>query len=513
LIGTFAVLIVLIQGASSVVQARREDRAYTKQARREDEIEDRRHKREDILERLRREHEDAVEVRRSEREQQLFSFWTEREKQLDTRRSNRENRLDEMTASSVESVNNVLQIVYGTFDERRKAEAEGRQVAESFSKGLKDLTETIDKLNGKIRDLEGFADDIRRTVENERRAIEQRAIRLTKTTPRHLFRERGAELAELAREHDAFVAKQGLADVPSKDGAHFSVYVSYIRGIAAHYANDPKRATAQLERVAVDASVQPGEEPTHCNKRRAVAYYFLGVTESNFGAYLRAIEAFQRAIDLESSPKDVLSRLVAAEAAAFESRAVDANAYLEQVDNILLEVRQQHEAAKRPLPSSFKRQGIRAALIRANIAIAGGRDSWDAAERLLRSVSEPHEYYASATLGQILERRNPGSTEARSCFEQAYLAIRDLGHLHAVSEVRSKILLLQVAGMSARYTHGYTAMAEEHLAEAESLVASLPERDGQFCTVFSILAKRNVDRSSILTEIEALRRGSVLSEA
>ena len=78
--------------------------------------------------------------------------------------------------------------------------------------------------------------------------------------------------------------------------------------------------------------------------------------------------------------------------------------------------------------------------------------------------------------------------------------------------MRSKILLLLVAGMSAKYTEGYTAMAEEHLTEAENLLSALPERDGQPCTIFSPLSKRNVDKSSLLSEVEALRRGSVLTE-
>lgn len=161
---------------------------------------------------------------------------------------------------------------------------------------------------------------------------------------------------------------------------------------------------------------------------------------------------------------------------------------------------------------SFRHHGYRATLIRANIAITSGREQWEAAIALLRSVADPHEYYASATLAQILRKQDPASRQAQELFQNSYLAIRDLGHLQAVVEVRSKILLLLVAGMCAQYTAGYTAMAEEHLVEAEGLLASLPERDGQPCTVFSTLSKRNVDKSVVLADIDALRRGSVLND-
>ncbi len=425
----------------------------------------------------------------------------------------REDRLDAMTGSSAQSVKNVLDVVYNTLEERRKAEEEGRQAAKDFNDRIKKLTDTIDTLNTKIRDLEGFAAGVRRTVENERHALEQRALSITKSTPRHLFRQRGPMLAEFAREYDSFLAKQGLPETATEDGAGFTVYVSYMRGIAAHYGNDPKLATTQLSRVAANMKVQPGEDAAQRDKRRAVAYYYLAITESNFGNYDKAIEAFQHAIDLETSPKDVLSRLVAAEAAAFANRAIDARNYLQQVDEILKELREQYAAASKVLPVSFRRHGYRATLIRANIAITTGRDQWEAAVGLLRSVTDPHEYYVSTTLAQILRKQDPASKQAQELFQNSYLAIRDLGHLHTVSEVRSKILLLLIAAMCAQYTDGYTAMAEEHLVEAEGLLAGLPERDGQPCTVFSPLSKRNVEKSVVLAHIDALRRGSVLTDA
>lgn len=512
LITGFAALMVLIQVISSIIQARREDRAYVKQAEREDLLERRHANRENELETSRREREDQLDARRSQREQQLFSFWTEREKQVDQRRMEREDRLDVMTGSSVQSVKNVLDVVYSTFEERRKAEEQGRRAAEDFDSRVKTLTDTIATLNAKISNLEGFADGVRRTVENEQQTLERRALSITKTTPRHLFRQRAALLSELAREYESFIAKQGLGESVSGDGTGFSVYVSYIRGIAAHYANDPKVVTPHLTRVAADMTVQPGEDDVQRDKRRAVAYYFLGLTESNFGNYSGAVEAFQHAIDLERTPKDVLSRLVAAEAAALGNRVIDAHGYLQQVDEIIQELREQHEAAKTQLPISFRRHGYRATLIRANIAITAGREQWDTAVALLSTVSDPHEYFASATLAQLLLKGDPASKEAHELFENAYRAIRDLGHLHTVAEVRSRILLLLVAGMSARYTAGYTAMMEEHLVEAEGLLPSLPERDGQSCTVYSPLSKRNVDKSAILADIEAVRRGSVLRE-
>jgi hypothetical protein len=69
------------------------------------------------------------------------------------------------------------------------------------------------------------------------------------------------------------------------------------------------------------------------------------------------------------------------------------------------------------------------------------------------------------------------------------------------------------SGMSSRYVEGYTGMAEEHLTEAENLLSTLPRWDGQVCTVYSPLSKRNENGSTIQAHIEAVRKGGLLVES
>src|ERR1017187_148763 len=188
LLSTFAALMVVIQVAASLVQARREERAFKQQSIREDELEVKRIQRENTIAEQRQRREDDLEARRSQREQQLYTFWTQREDQIEKRRTEREDRLDQVTASSVQSVKNVLDVVSSTFEERRTAEKEGREATQKFNEKLDTLTKTISTLNAKIGDLEGFAADVRRTIENERQALENTAKIVPRDTPRHAFR-------------------------------------------------------------------------------------------------------------------------------------------------------------------------------------------------------------------------------------------------------------------------------------------------------------------------------------
>jgi hypothetical protein len=143
LLGGFAALMVLVQVISSIFQARREDRVYEKQVRREDELEKRRTAHEKELEIARQSREDVLDRRHLQREQQQFNFWSERDKQLEQRRIDHENRLDDLTESSVKSVNDILGVVRNTFEERRKAEEEGREAAKNFNDRIKELNDTI----------------------------------------------------------------------------------------------------------------------------------------------------------------------------------------------------------------------------------------------------------------------------------------------------------------------------------------------------------------------------------
>src|ERR1039457_4964496 len=78
LLTTFAALMVVIQVAATLVQARKEERAFRQQAAREDALDEKRRTREADL-----------EIQRTDREQQLLNFWTQRESSVEKRRTER----------------------------------------------------------------------------------------------------------------------------------------------------------------------------------------------------------------------------------------------------------------------------------------------------------------------------------------------------------------------------------------------------------------------------------------
>jgi hypothetical protein len=61
-------------------------------------------------------------------------------------------------------------------------------------------------------------------------------------------------------------------------------------------------------------------------------------------------------------------------------------------------------------------------------------------------------YFALVTCGQLLMDGDPNNKEAHKYFADAYAKIRKLNHLAEVTELRSRILLRIVVGMSARYS-------------------------------------------------------------
>ena len=110
----------------------------------------------------------------------------------------------------------------------------------------------------------------------------------------------------------------------------------------------------------------------------------------------------------------------------------------------------------------------------------------------------------------LLMANDEASEEARKLFADAYTMIRNRNHLVEVTELRSKILLFAVAGISARYSSGFEGMWEHHLESASAHLKKLPKRGTASCTVFSPFSKRNEDMSVIETHIAAFRDRSTL---
>jgi broad specificity phosphatase PhoE len=101
---------------------------------------------------------------------------------------------------------------------------------------------------------------------------------------------------------------------------------------------------------------------------------------------------------------------------------------------------------------------------------------------------------------------------ARQQFDSAYDCIVRRRHLETTTEVRSRILLLMVAGICSRMgsSDGKKRMPEEFLDEAKMLLERLPRRDSEQCTVFSPLSKRNETASTVASHIGQIELGAVI---
>ena len=165
-----------------------------------------------------------------------------------------------------------------------------------------------------------------------------------------------------------------------------------------------------------------------------------------------------------------------------------------------------------PLAYYHLRLKNRAILIEANITIRERKKNWlKETNKLLSAIykSEPEYYYATATLAQV-QFTQKASQAARESFRKAHDIIDHSGDIHTVMEVRSKILLLMVAGMCCKHGLSDEKRAVGYLDKADELRGDLPKIDTQVCTVFSALSKQNETSSAILEHIKLIREGKVL---
>lgn len=436
----------------------------------------------------------------------VTSVHLRREGKRDSRQVAREDERDQLDRTGVTQVSEIMKVVKETIENRLDAEKEARAAA-------KETREQLEKVLGEVKSLDRFFKSFQTNIRSERMSVEDLASRLAQV-PRHGFRQRALEVSSFAQRFDTFKSQlEPLAEESEESHAQLGAKALYIRGIAAHYANQPEVARKYLAEVTEIQQPEPGE-PVNAYKRRiANAYYYLGVMESNFGKHQSAVDSFNHAMNLDPESTDFLTKVVAAEAYFMKGAGDFPNAsrLLSEVDEGLQHKKDQEDH----LSGVYLRLRSRAALIRANMAIIMREANWQSNVRevlLQTRDDDPNYYYATATMAQVLSAESKNEDDASNLFHQAYDNIERSGDLLTVMEARSHILLRMVAGLCCRQGIKDYKRSEEHLDRAEALLSALPSIDGQVCTVFSTLTKRN-ERSEIIREhLGLIRKGDVLAK-
>jgi tetratricopeptide (TPR) repeat protein len=498
-IGAIMTILVSVQGLATGVQLYREGRRDDRQADREKE-------------------RDQLDLKAAK---QVSNIMNVVQQTLQSRLASEE-QMQQLDRTSIQRVSDVMSVVQQTLESRLKIESAGitqvseimkvvQQTLESHLKTeeqaremVAQAEEELEKSLKRLGPLQQFYQRFQATIKMSRQAIEEHAFQLAQIS-RHDFKRKTNELDSLARQIDTFKTEfEALEEEPCA----FSARVPYIRGVAALYANQPEIAKRDLEEVIRSREPELDEDDADHKSRMANAYYYLGVTESNFGNHENAITFFENVNKLDLHKPEFLTRIVTAEAYVMMDDFDTARRFITEVEEGLADI----ERKAGGLRNYQLRLRSWAALIRANMAtLERGADWHLEVQQLLEQVVEedPYYYYATATLAQIHYDQG-ASGKAQELFHEAYESIERSGHLLTVTESRSRILLLMVAGMCCK--HGLTdeKRAEQHLEEADHLRDSLPRIGYQVCTVFSNLSKRNENSDTIHRHIELIRRGEVL---
>lgn len=396
-----------------------------------------------------------------------------------------------------EQVSKIMNVVHQTLESRLTAEEEARERA---NKAQDDLQ----KVHSRFTSLERFYRNFQTTIKIAREAIEETASRLAHTS-RHDFRQMTSELNSFAEQFERF--KTDFEAIEEEPHLQFSTRVPYIRGIAAHYANQPEIVKQYLTDVVGIRQPELGETEVDWRRRVANSYYYLGLTESNFGYEQNAIRYFENANKLDLQNRDFLTRIVTAEAYIMINDFKKAMQFITEVEKGLYSIKRQIGH----LRNVDLRLRSRATLMRANIAIMARKGNWrKTAQEILRSVhnDDPQYYYATVALAQI--GLDDDSIKAQRLFGESYEEIERSGHLLTVTEVRVKILLLMVAGICCKHGLRDERRSDEYLDKAEALLGSLPKLGPKVCTVFSALSFRNENHEKIRQHIDLIQGGDVL---
>jgi hypothetical protein len=417
-----------------------------------------------------------------------------REQAQDARQAAREVDRDAVDKQGVESVSKILDVVYRTQD--------AHLAAEDKTKGIQ---KQLDRVNL-------FLDTHQQVINRNRGEIEQSAKDLA-GIPRHEFRRKASPLGAIAARCDLFERDFSSLD---DSGRSFSARVGYIRGVAAHYGNQPDLVSRFLGPVVL-ADRPESDEPLAISyqKRVASAYYFLGITLSNFNKP-EALSQFEAAIKAYPDPTDYLSRLVTVEAYLMQGR--DAGSLLDEVD-AGTKLRQQQDSKSERL---YVRLRSRSKLIRANsllmphtrAGIKPHRAVLENVRNLLEPVvakdpEDPDYYYATATFAQVLLEL--GDDRAEQYFRSAHELIRSSFDLVTVAETRSKILIRLFAAICCFHIPEGADAGKRYLGEANNLIDDLPKLETKTCTVFSPLSKWNEETEMLRQQIEWIREGRVLA--
>jgi tetratricopeptide (TPR) repeat protein len=378
------------------------------------------------------------------------------------------------------------------------------QVMGVIEKTLQSNLLTSEEVRKQATELRAEMDTTFGTIIGASREAIERSARELADRPRHEHRGIMAELASFAREFDNFEIQYGGMSRWA-DRLTLSPRAQYVRGLAGHYGNDPAAVKKYLLSV-VEAGAVSGETDVALNKRRAIAYYYLGLTSSNFGDRNKAAEYLQQAARIDTGRPDFLTMVAAAEAMLL---AGDPHA-VEAAQTIVTTI----DTTYGPLPvmaSEFRRHRSRALLVQANAAILAARPndpSYRGAVRQIVGEALEHDrdyYYASITMAQVTD--DPET--ARTLYTDAVEDIRDSEDLGRTTEARSQILLRMAYALALK--HGPDDRhAGDQLDRALQLRSSLPQEGANVCTVFSILSKRNVSATTITEHIEAIRAGKTI---
>ncbi len=412
--------------------------------------------------------------------------------------SSREGKRDLVERAGVKQVSDVLTVVQQTLESRLAAEEDARKKAKEAEEKLADVAKKFDR-------LDIFYKNFQSNIKKLRNELESDALQWASTIPRHGFKEQADKLNDFANRFDRFkLDSEPIEEEKQEFGAH----VVYIRGIAAHYANQPEIAEKYLRKVVSYQQPELGEDTLPYNRRIANAYYYLGLIELNFGHNQDAIDYFEKANQRDIQGRDFLTKIVIAEAYKIIGEFDKASQYLNEIEKKIHEI----ERLEGSIPQAELRLWSRAILIRANMIIVVHEKNWEeAVQGLLHPVRDRDAtyYYATATLAQSYHSQGNHKI-AKELFHEVYDEIVATD-IHNIREVRSKMLALMFAGMSSKYI-GQDKQSSEYLDQANANCNDLPKIDSQGCTVFSPLSKRNEKVNVIQTHIELIRKGAVLLE-
>ncbi len=405
----------------------------------------------------------------------------------------RDSKRDGEELVGVRRVNEIMTVVRDSFESRltaEKQEREGREKAE----------ERLASFDKQIKELNASSARQKANLEKKHQSIEDLAFELSKVG-RHKFKSKTNQLEKFADNFDQFDSYF----LPIDDIApNFSPYVHFIRGIAAHYGNEPDIALAHLKKV-VSAPRPENDEEVARKRIIATAYYYLGLIESNFGNLQDSIAFFDQGNALMSPHVDFFTKIVTAESYVFNSEFSKAEQLLDEVIDGLDADEKVHGN------NNGYRIGDRnrATLIKANITIMLHPPKWqETVQQLLNPLYEKDSsfYFAGITLAQSYASQ--GNTElAEKYFRESYKPIRITPALH--TEIRSRILFFMTAGLASKYI-SEESEAKFYLDQASNLCGLLPTLENKTCTVFSILSKLNEPVEIIQEHIELIREGKVL---